>query len=611
MASHTYIDDFKTLPQMLEHTLATKPDKEGYRYYDYEQEKWTSVTWREFGERVMRWRKAFAAMNLKRGDRVAMLLINSLDALTFDQAALANALVPVPLHAIDTPESAAYIMSDSGCRFLVTTTKARWNAIFHSDTPVPTLEQVVFTTEEEEEGQSNAAQYCGVKKWLDRGNNISVDDLPQGPGEEDLAAIVYTSGTTGRPKGVMLTHRAVLSNVQDIAKEMPLDDEDLFLSYLPLSHTFERTATYYNCVAHGATLVFSRGPMQLAEDFKDIHPTVMCSVPRILEQFYAKIQSKYAIAGHSAQVMTERVVVAGWRDFCRANDLPLEADGLPEMDAIIKSLYFDQVAQPVRELFGPRFKYIVSGGAALNGMVAKFFCALGLNIRQAYGLTEYSPVISMNGMTGNHPATVGMPLARCQVRAGDNEELQVYGPSMMKGYWNLPKETAETFTEDGWLRTGDQVDLSDGGRVKIKGRIKEIIVTSTGEKICPVDVEFAIQEDHLFEQVMVVGEGRPYITALVVVNDMLFRLLCEEVGITPDSPALNRCRDLRAKIVKRVRQAAKHFPQYGVPRNVYILRKHWTAEDGLLTPTMKLRRRQIAERFANEIEELYESPRRH
>lgn len=610
MASHTYIDDFKTLPQMLEHTLATKPDKEGYRYYDYEQEKWTSVTWREFGERVMRWRKAFAAMNLKRGDRVAMLLINSLDALTFDQAALANALVPVPLHAIDTPESAAYIMSDSGCRFLVTTTKARWNAIFHSDTPVPTLEQVVFTTEEEE-GQSNAAQYCGVKKWLDRGNNISVDDLPQGPGEEDLAAIVYTSGTTGRPKGVMLTHRAVLSNVQDIAKEMPLDDEDLFLSYLPLSHTFERTATYYNCVAHGATLVFSRGPMQLAEDFKDIHPTVMCSVPRILEQFYAKIQSKYAIAGHSAQVMTERVVAAGWRDFCRANDLPLEADGLPEMDAIIKSLYFDQVAQPVRELFGPCFKYIVSGGAALNGMVAKFFCALGLNIRQAYGLTEYSPVISMNGMTGNHPATVGMPLARCQVRAGDNEELQVYGPSMMKGYWNLPKETAETFTEDGWLRTGDQVDLSDGGRVKIKGRIKEIIVTSTGEKICPVDVEFAIQEDHLFEQVMVVGEGRPYITALVVVNDMLFRLLCEEVGITPDSPALNRCRDLRAKIVKRVRQAAKHFPQYGVPRNVYILRKHWTAEDGLLTPTMKLRRRQIAERFANEIEELYESPRRH
>ena len=603
MVGHTYIDDFKTLPEMLVHTLQTKSEKEGYRYYDYEQEKWTSVSWREFGERVMKWRKALAAMNFNRGDRVAMLLINSLDALTFDQAALANALVPVPLHAIDTPESAAYIMSDSGCRFLVTTTKARWNAIFNSDTPVPTLEQVVFTTEEEE-GVSGKTRYCGVNKWLEAGKDVKESELPEGPAEDDLAAIVYTSGTTGRPKGVMLTHKAVLSNVQDIAKQMPLDDDDLFLSYLPLSHTFERTATYYNCVAHGATLVFSRGPMQLAEDFKDIHPTLMCSVPRILEQFYAKIQAKYAREGASAQEMADRVVAAGWRDFCRENDLPLE------MDAVIKALYFDQVAQPVRELFGPRFKYIVSGGAALNGMVAKFFCAMGLNIRQAYGLTEYSPVISMNGMTGNHPATVGLPLARCQVRAGENEELQVYGPSMMKGYWNLPKETAETFTEDGWLRTGDQVDLSDGGRLKIKGRIKEIIVTSTGEKICPVDIEFAIQEDHLFEQVMVVGEGRPYITALVVVNDMLFKLLCQEVGITPDSPALNRCRDLRAKVVKRVRLAARHFPQYGVPRNVYILRKHWTAEDGLLTPTMKLRRRQIAERFAKEIEELYESPRK-
>lgn len=205
---------------MLAHTLATKPEKEGHRYYDYEHEKWTSVTWKEFGERVMRWRKAFATMGLKRGDRVAMLLINSLDALTFDQAALANALVPVPLHAIDTPESAAYIMSDSGCRFLVTTTKARWNAIFNSDTPVPTLEQVVFTTEEEE-GESKTVHYCGVKGGSKR-RDFRCKPIARRPDRRGFpAAIVYTSGTTGRPKGVMLTHRAVVSNVQDTAKQMP------------------------------------------------------------------------------------------------------------------------------------------------------------------------------------------------------------------------------------------------------------------------------------------------------------------------------------------------------------------------------------------------------
>lgn len=608
MSDHTYIDDFTTLPQMLERTLEVKPDKEAYRYYDYNREVWTSVSWREFGARVMRWRKAFTAMGLKRGDRVAMLLINSLDALTFDQAVLANALVPVPLHAIDTPESAAYIMSDSGCRCLVTTTKARWNAIFYSDTPIPTLEQVVFTTEEDE-GMSGNTAYCGLQQWLKRGEHITCDQLPEGPVESDLAAIVYTSGTTGRPKGVMLTHRAVLSNVQDVAKQMPLDDDDRFLSYLPLSHTFERTCTYYNCVAHGATLVFSRGPMQLAEDFADVHPTWLCTVPRILEQFYAKIQARLAKESEEVQTRWKLAVDAGWHNFCLANDLPVEEAGV-KASTLISREERDAISREVFEMFGGAFKHIICGGAAMNLMIAKFFCGLGLSVRQAYGLTEYSPVISMNGVTGNHPATVGLPVARCEVRAGENEELQVRGPSVMSGYWNLPKETAESFTEDGWLRTGDQVDLSDGGRVRIKGRIKEIIVTSTGEKISPVDLEFAILEDHLFEQVMAVGEGRPYITALVVVNDMRFQMLCEEVGIDPATTDINQCRDLRAKIVKRVRMAARHIPQYGVPRNVWILREHWTPESGLLTTTMKLRRRQIAARFANEIEAMYEMTRR-
>ena len=178
----------------------------------------------------------------------------------------------------------------------------------------------------------------------------------------------------------------------------------------------------------------------------------------------------------------------------------------------------------------------------------------------------------------------------------------------MSGYWNKPKETAETFTADGWLKTGDQVDLSDGGRVRIKGRIKEIVVTSTGDKISPVDLDFAIQEDHIFDQVMIVGEARPYITALVVVNETLFTQLCEEVGVDPKAENVNGIRDLRARLVKRIRHAAKHFPQYGVPRNIYILREHWTSENGLLTPTMKMRRRQILERFADEIESLYAAP---
>ena len=600
--------DFKTLPELLVNAVANFGDKEGYRYFDHQQSQWVSVTWKEFHARVMRWRKAFAAMGLQRGDRVSMLLVNSLDALTFDQAALANALVPVPLHSIDTPDSSAYILSDSGSKFLVTTTRARWNAIAATtSSDISAIQQVVFTAEEEE-GMTGDIPYCSAESWLEKAADFSEENLPAGPVETDLAAIIYTSGTTGRPKGVMLTHKAIMSNVLDTHDRYPLLADDVTLSYLPLSHSFERTATYYNSIICGTTLVFSRGVMSLLDDFRDARPTKMCSVPRVFEQFFTKLQVQIANSDEEEKRIAQGVLAAGWRQFARRNDIPVEGDFTEAEDQAFLDEHFEAVARPILDMFGGRLERVIIGGAALNYSVAKFFCALGINTTQGYGLTEYCPIISISHCEGNHPETVGLPIRNCEVRAGENDELQVRGPSVMSGYWNKPKETAETFTTDGWLKTGDQVDLSDGGRVRIKGRIKEIVVTSTGEKISPVDLEFAIQEDHIFDQVMIVGEARPYITALVVVNDMLFTQLCEEIGVDPKADDHNNNRDLRARLVKRIRHAAKHFPQYGVPRNIYILREHWTPENGLLTPTMKMRRRQILERFADEVESLYATP---
>ena len=600
--------DFKTLPELLVNAVANFGDKEGYRYFDHQQSQWVSVTWKEFHARVMRWRKAFAAMGLQRGDRVSMLLVNSLDALTFDQAALANALVPVPLHSIDTPDSSAYILSDSGSKFLVTTTRARWNAIAATtSSDISAIQQVVFTTEEEE-GMTGNIPYCSAESWLEKAADFPEENLPAGPVETDLAAIIYTSGTTGRPKGVMLTHKAIMSNVLDTHDRYPLLADDVTLSYLPLSHSFERTATYYNSIICGTTLVFSRGVMSLLDDFRDARPTKMCSVPRVFEQFFTKLQVQIANSDEEEKRSAQGVLAAGWRQFARRNDIPVEGDFTEAEDQAFLDEHFEAVARPILDMFGGRLERVIIGGAALNYSVAKFFCALGINTTQGYGLTEYCPIISISHCEGNHPETVGLPIRNCEVRAGENDELQVRGPSVMSGYWNKPKETAETFTADGWLKTGDQVDLSDGGRVRIKGRIKEIVVTSTGEKISPVDLEFAIQEDHIFDQVMIVGEARPYITALVVVNDTLFTQLCEEIGVDPKADDHNNNRDLRARLVKRIRHAAKHFPQYGVPRNIYILREHWTPENGLLTPTMKMRRRQILERFADEVESLYATP---
>lgn len=601
--SSRFIDQFKTIPEMLERTARVYADREAYKWFEHRTNEWVGITWRQFSERVMRWRKAFAKMGLQRGARVAMLLPNSVDALTFDMAALCNALVPVPLHATDTAGNSNYILNDSGAEFLVTVNFARWNSLATAGVDLPNLRQVVLTGETDEGVSLGHIPYCGVEEWLATGNDVT--KLPAGPDADDLAALVYTSGTTGRPKGVMLTHRNVVSNVQQISRYMPIDENDVFLSYLPLSHSFERSAAYYHALATGALLAFSRGVAHITDDLHAINPTNMCSVPRVFERIHNQILMVRRKMTKKKGYFFDWAAEVGWRRFCKENGLPVEHTARECLDFIMWPYLKRKIADPVKGVFGNRINVLMAGGAALNLHVAKFFCGMGAPIRQAYGLTESSPVISMCEVKGNHPSTVGKPLIGIEARLGELDELQVRGPQVMKGYWNREEDTRRAFTEDGWLRTGDQADLSDGGRIRIKGRIKEIIVTSVGEKVSPVDLEFAILEDPLFDQVMVVGENRPYVAALVVLNNERWRALCADLQVNPDDPSTRGSREVRNTILKRVRSATKFFPRYGQPRNVAVLPDNWTTENGLLTTTMKLRRRQIAERYAAEIEELY------
>ena len=567
--SSRFIDQFKTIPEMLERTVRVYADSEAYKWFEHRTNEWVGITWRQFSERVMRWRKAFAKMGLQRGARVAMLLPNSVDALTFDMAALCNALVPVPLHATDTAGNSNYILNDSGAEFLVTVNFARWNSLATAGVDLPNLRQVVLTGETDEGVSLGHIPYCGVEEWLATGNDVT--ELPAGPDADDLAALVYTSGTTGRPKGVMLTHRNVVSNVQQISRYMPIDENDVFLSYLPLSHSFERSAAYYHALATGTLLAFSRGVAHITDDLHAINPTNMCSVPRVFERIHNQILMVRRKMTKMKGYFFDWAAEVGWRRFCKENGLPVEHTARECLDFIMWPYLKRKIADPVKGVFGNRINVLMAGGE----------------------------------VKGNHPSTVGKPLIGIEARLGELDELQVRGPQVMKGYWNREEDTRRAFTEDGWLRTGDQADLSDGGRIRIKGRIKEIIVTSVGEKVSPVDLEFAILEDPLFDQVMVVGENRPYVAALVVLNNERWRALCADLQVNPDDPSTRGSREVRNTILKRVRSATKFFPRYGQPRNVAVLPDNWTTENGLLTTTMKLRRRQIAERYAAEIEELY------
>ena len=597
------LDLLQTLPELLTHNLPDRGDDEAFREYSTREKRWISLTFREMDARVQRWREAFAALNLSRGDRCAMLMPNSIDAICFDQGVLSDALTPVPLHAIDTPGSSAYILSDSGSKVLVTNKYLKWKGIRTSGVDLPDLQLVVITDDEVPAEDSDAhPRVIPLETFLKEGAGTPLPPPPKGG---DLAALVYTSGTTGRPKGVMLTHSSLVANCSQTWQCLPLTEQDVSLSYLPLSHAFERTVAYYLAVAVGSQLVISRGIQSLTEDMQHAQPTTMNTVPRVLEKIHTSFVNQIASEGEAAVQTLAWAQEVGWRRFCRKNSLPVEHSPREELDDAAWPDLDAKIGTRVRALFGGRIRDLISGGAALNYSIAKFFCAMGINLRQGYGLTESAPVISMSETVGNHPTTVGKPLPGIEVKLGANDELLVRGPQVMKGYWHRPDATKETFTEDGFLKTGDQADLSDGGRIRIKGRIKEIIVTSTGEKIPPVDLEFAIQSDPLFEQVMIIGEDRPFVAVLVVVNPTRWENFCAELSLDPKDPASYESRQAQRAVLQRIRKLTRQFPQYGVPRAVRILSEHWTPENGMTTSTMKLRRRVITKHYLALIEELY------
>lgn len=599
----TELSTIPTLAELLAWRVRRTPEGEAYRQYDEARGAWGSTDWRSFGERVGRFSRAMVACGLQRGERIAVLLPNGLDAVSVDQAALALACAPVPMHAIDNPASIAYILADSEAALLVADTKAQWQAIVATGLVPATLRQVVLRECDGPAPEGGPAM-VSLDVWLARGDAATSTVLPAGPSEEDLAALVYTSGTTGKPKGVMLTHRNVLSNVKACVERLEPRGDDVFLSFLPLSHTFERTGGYYLPIACGACVAFARSVQLLAEDMKTVRPTVLVSVPRIYERVYAKVQTTLA-ASPLKQRLFAAAQAVGWRRFSRAQGLPVEGSASPVLDAIAWPVLSRLVAKPLLAQFGGRLRFAVSGGAALSQPIAHTFLGLGLPIIQGYGMTESSPVVSANTPEDNDPATVGRAMPGVEVRIGENKELLVRGPNVMRGYWKRDEDTARAIDADGWLHTGDQAAI-ENGRIRILGRVKEIIVTSTGEKIAPVDLEMAIVADPLFEQAYAFGDNRPFIACLVVLGRKPWERLAKELGLDPDAPESLHAPEAVKAALARIKELTKDFPYYAQPRAVGLMTEVWTVENGLITPTLKLKRGNLMGRFGGEIERLYQ-----
>ncbi|HTF14097.1 MAG TPA: AMP-binding protein [Burkholderiales bacterium] len=528
-------------------------------YRQFLEGGWRDISAREIAAYAARWQVFLRAEGLVPGDRVALCLKNGIHWVAADQGALGLGLVVVPLYVEDNAENVAWCLENSGARLLVVESSRMANSLRAAAASLP---RVLCLSADPGSGHESV-------------ETVLPGEAPEFEAaqleDRALATICYTSGTAGRPKGVMLTHGNILANVAACERLRIARSDDAFLSLLPLSHMFERTGGYYLPLSIGAKVAYARSISQLAEDLASERPTVMFAVPRVFEKFAARVNEALARSPVKKRLF-ELVVAAGTRAARHEAGL---------LDRIVLALLLERVAGPVLARMGGRMRLAVLGGAPLDPAIAWLFLGLGLPVLQGYGMTEASPVISVNRPEDNVPESVGKPLDNVEVRIATGGELLARGPSIMKGYWNNPEASAKSLDREGWLHTGDLAEIRDG-KIFIRGRLKDVLVLSNGEKLPPQDVELAILGDGVFEQGILIGEGRPFLTLVAVTKE------------TDEK-----------RLIQRANERLKGFPGHIRVRRVVTTREPWTVDNGLLTPTLKVKRARVQEKFGAEIERAY------
>ena len=590
-----------TISGLFRERVKRSPAAIAYRYFDPENALWKDSTWQEMGIEVARWRAALQKESLTKGDRVAIMAKNCREWVIFDQAALGSGFVVVPLYTQDRADNVVYILKDCDAKLLVIGDAEQWSVLKENTHCFDTVNRVVSI---ENLGSTGEAKLIYSQDWLpDEIHNTQTQGqtIPELSSDDSdasgLATIVYTSGTTGKPKGVMLSHRNILSNVSSGLRCFSITGEDVFLSFLPLSHTLERSIGYYLPMMSGATVAFSRSILQLAEDLLVIRPTAIISVPRIYERVYSRIKKNIGSKSKILRWLFYATIEVGWQRFEYS-----QGRGKYSVSMLFWPLLYLLVAKKIQQCFGGKLKGGICGGAPVPPSISRIFIALGIPIVQGYGLTESSPVISVNRLGHNIPASIGLVVPGVKVYIGDNDELLAKGDNIMMGYWNNPEETATVIDDDGWLHTGDQARI-ENEYIYITGRLKEIIVMANGEKVSPADMEIAIADDPMIEQVMILGEAKPYLTAIAVLENDQWKRLAKKNGFVENDFTKA---DVEEILLKQISRNLHEFPGYAQIRRVTCTLEPWTIEEGLITPTLKVKRLKVMEKYQKSIEAMYE-----
>ncbi|VAX01692.1 Long-chain-fatty-acid--CoA ligase [hydrothermal vent metagenome] len=592
-------DTAQTLDGLFRARVQQSSNKIAYRRYLRDAKLWQDLTWSEMAEIVAHWQHSIESLELKAGDKIAILLRNCPEWVAIEHAALGLGLVVVPLYVDDRPDNAAYILQNADIKALFVQEVSKWQQIKEAEPScIANIKGVIVIDDNPSfittDPDDNIIFYAN--NWLSK----EPAELQQRQGKpDDLATIVYTSGTTGKPKGVMLSHRNILFDAEAALKTFDLKPDQLFLSFLPLSHMFERTVGYYIPMMCDGVVAYSRSIQSLADDMITLKPNVLVAVPRIFERIYDKIYQNLKKQSPVKRMLFNRTIAIGWHRFLMQQGKV----GWKPSQALWPMLN-KLVACKLRQRLGGELALIASGGAALPPTVAKVFISMGLNIIQGYGLTETSPIISGNTAEKNDPSSVGMPLPGIKISTDDNNQLLVKSPANMLGYWNNETATNEIINPDGWLQTGDIVKI-ENEHIYITGRSKDILVLSNGEKVPPSDMESAITIHPYFEQALIIGEGRSYLSALIVLNPDTIKELAQKFKIDEKSSDDFQSRTVQSLLLKQISLQLRDFPGYAKIRRITVLLEPWTIDNGMMTPTLKIKRAIVLNNFDSQITAMY------
>jgi len=569
-------------------------------FYKVQGEYSGSYSWQDWMRIVRETAMALHSLGIRKGDHVGILAENNPEWTFADLGILSLGAVSVPIYPTASLEDIHYIIAHADLKALFVSTEEQYRKIEGFRSKLLPAGIILFSS-----GEVKDVPSLGMFREKGRCHDLAHRELYEqcvkSVGPDDLATIIYTSGTTGAPKGVMLTHRNFIANYQGSFQRIQIDDRDSVLSFLPLSHVFERLAGYYYQAAYGVSIAYAESFMTVAEDICKVRPTIVVAVPRFYEKTYARILEEV----QKAPAWKKRLFNWAVRIGTRTAQMKICEHPVPIWLSFYNWIAKRVVFNKIKQAMGGRIRFFISGGAPLSKDLAQFFYAADIMILEGYGLTETSPVIAVNALDDFRFGTVGKPITGIRVKIAEDGEILTQGPCVMRGYYNSPHATAECI-KDGWFHTGDIGHFDDEGFLHITDRKKDIIVTAGGKNVSPQNIEGRILADNLFSQAIVLGDKRPYLCALLVPNKQEILHYAEQHRLSDLSyEKLLEHPGVESWVRERLEKRMEGLAGFETVKAFILLPHEFTSVAGEVTPTLKIKRRVVMKEYQKRIDELY------